>query len=87
MTSKEALEYIVVDLTSKAKEHDKEEIEQLEKDLDFTLEAKAQALILPTGKQAGFGLMARDEMYIDTKVSSMNGSYVACGGLKPNDSE
>ena len=60
---------------------------QLEKDLDFTLEAKAQALILPTGKQAGFGLMARDEMYIDTKVSSMNGSYVACGGLKPNDSD
>ena len=60
---------------------------QLEKDLDFTLEAKAQALILPTGKQAGFGLMARDEMYIDTKVSSMNGSYVACGGLKPNDAD
>ena len=60
---------------------------QLEKDVDFTLEAKAQALILPTGKQAGFGLMARDEMYIDTKVSSMNGSYVACGGLKPNDAD
>ena len=34
MTSKEALECIVVDLTPKAKEHNKEEIEQLEKDLE-----------------------------------------------------
>ena len=35
MTGKDRLECIVVDLTPKAKEHDKEEIEQLEKDLDL----------------------------------------------------
>ena len=34
MTDLEALECIVVDLTPKAKEHNKEEIEQLEKSLD-----------------------------------------------------
>ena len=34
MTDLEALECIVVDLTSKAKEHNKEKIEQLEKSLE-----------------------------------------------------
>lgn len=34
MTSKEALEMIVVDLVPKAKENNKEEIEQIEKDLE-----------------------------------------------------
>lgn len=34
MTDLEALECIVVDLTPKAKEHNKEEIEQLEKSLE-----------------------------------------------------
>ena len=33
MTDLEALEYIVVDLTPKAKEHNKEEIEQIKKSL------------------------------------------------------
>lgn len=35
MTSKEALECIVVDLVPLAKEHNKEEIEQVEKDLEI----------------------------------------------------
>ena len=35
MTGKDRLECVVVDLTPEAKEHDKEEIEQLEKDLDL----------------------------------------------------
>ena len=35
MTSKEALEMIVVDLVPKAKENNKEEIEQVEKDLEM----------------------------------------------------
>ena len=46
---------------------------------NFTLTAKATVNSLAKNNQVSFGLMARDEMYIDTSISDPIGDYVAVG--------
>lgn len=45
----------------------------------FTLTAKATVNSLAKNNQVSFGLMARDELYIDTSISDPIGDYVAVG--------
>jgi len=73
MTSKEALECIVIDLVPKARENNKEEIEQIEKDLEI-LEKLKKVLsnvshgssIMSLGEPDKNGLM---NMTVQPKVS------------------
>ena len=44
---------------------------------NFTLTAKATVNSLAKNNQVSFGLMARDEMYVDTSISDPIGDYVA----------
>ena len=46
---------------------------------NFTLTAKATVNSLAKNNQVSFGLMARDEMYVDTSISDPMGDYVAVG--------
>ena len=46
---------------------------------NFTLTAKATVNSLAKNNQVSFGLMARDEMYVDTSISDPIGDYVAVG--------
>lgn len=46
----------------------------------FTLKAKATVTVSSDG-QGAFGLMARDDMYIDTKVTGLLSNYVVAGTL------
>ncbi|MGN0158842.1 MAG: hypothetical protein ACI39W_06865, partial [Brotaphodocola sp.] len=48
----------------------------------FTLTADAKINSLTANDQVSFGLMARDDMYIDTSVSKTMGDYVAAGTRK-----
>lgn len=52
---------------------------QLPAGTSFTLTAKAKVNSLAKNNQVSFGLMARDEMYVDTSISDPMGDYVAVG--------
>ena len=52
---------------------------QLPAGTNFTLTAKATVNQLAKNNQVSFGLMARDEMYVDTSISDPLGDYVAVG--------
>ncbi|MBR6707356.1 MAG: right-handed parallel beta-helix repeat-containing protein [Clostridia bacterium] len=45
----------------------------------FTLTAKATVIRFAENNQVSFGLMARDDLYIDTYVATTMGDYVAAG--------
>lgn len=48
---------------------------------DFTLKAKAKIVYINKNNQVSFGLMARDDIYIDQDDKSINSAYVACAAL------
>ncbi|SEW41257.1 pectinesterase family protein [[Clostridium] fimetarium] len=48
----------------------------------FTLSAKAKINAYASNDQVSFGLMARDEMYIDSLITTAIGDYVVAGPLK-----
>jgi pectin methylesterase-like acyl-CoA thioesterase/lysophospholipase L1-like esterase len=48
----------------------------------FTLTATATVNSITQNDQVSFGLMARDDMYLDTSLSDALGDYVAAGPLK-----
>ncbi len=48
---------------------------------DFTLTAKAKVLYAGEHNQVSFGLMVRDDIYIDNDDKSINSAYVACAAL------
>ena len=48
----------------------------------FTLTAKATINSFDNNDQVSFGLMARDDMYLDTNTTNALGDYVAAGPLK-----
>jgi hypothetical protein len=52
---------------------------QLPVGTEFTLTATAKVNSLAANNQVSFGLMARDDMYIDSYISSTMGDYVAVG--------
>lgn len=57
-------------------------------DKDFTLKAKAKVLYLNgNNNQVSFGLMVRDDVYIDKYDNSINSDYVAAGPLKLANNE
>ena len=49
---------------------------------DFTLSAKVKILNFANNNQVAFGLMARDDVYIDKFDNTINSDYVAAGALK-----
>lgn len=49
---------------------------------DFTLTATAKVLNVAKNNQVAFGLMARDDVFIDKYDNSVNSDYVAVGGYK-----
>lgn len=52
---------------------------QLPAGTSFTLTAKATVNSLAKNNQVSFGLMARDDLYLDTSISDPIGDYVAVG--------
>lgn len=52
---------------------------QLPAGTNFTLTAKATVNSLAKNNQVSFGLMARDDLYLDTSISDPIGDYVAVG--------
>ena len=54
---------------------------QVEANKNFTLTAKAKVLTAANTKQAGFGLMLRDDVYLPIKDASVKGNYIASGFL------
>lgn len=53
--------------------------QKIGKEQDFTLSATMLVNSYQTNKQVGFGLMIRDDMYIDTFNSAISSNYVASG--------
>lgn len=51
-------------------------------DAEFSLSAKVKIQRMEQNDQVSFGLMARDEVYIDTWTADVLGDYVAAGPLK-----
>ncbi len=49
---------------------------------NFTLTAKVKVNAFDVNDQVSFGLMARDDMYLDTNTKDKLGDYVAAGPLK-----
>ncbi|WP_407425038.1 SGNH/GDSL hydrolase family protein [Treponema sp.] len=49
---------------------------------DFTLSAKVKLINFANNNQVSFGLMARDDVYIDKFDNTINSDYVAAGALK-----
>ncbi len=49
---------------------------------DFTLTATAKVLNVAKNNQVAFGLMVRDDVYIDKFDNSVNSDYIAVGGFK-----
>ena len=49
---------------------------------NFTITAKATVNSFTSNDQVSFGLMARDDMYVDQYINSTMGDYVAAGPLK-----
>lgn len=56
---------------------------QVEASKDFTLSADMTILSLANNNQVGYGLVVRDDMYIDLNETKSS-NYVAVGGLGPN---
>ncbi len=56
--------------------------QQIPANKDFTLTATAKILHVAKNNQVAFGLMARDDVYIDKFDNSINTDYVAAGPLK-----
>ncbi len=56
---------------------------------NFTLTVKAKVLTTANTKQAGFGLVLRDDVYLDqtVKVSGINSNYVCAGLLVNNNAD
>lgn len=54
---------------------------QIPSDMCFSLSANAILNENITGDQAAFGLMARDDMYIDERVDDLNTDYVIAGSF------
>ena len=54
---------------------------QVEANKNFTLTAKSKVLTAANTKQAGFGLMLRDDVYLPIKDASVKGNYIASGFL------
>ncbi len=48
---------------------------------DFSLKAKAKVVFIQQNNQVSFGLMVRDDIYIDRDDKSINSAYVACAAL------
>ena len=48
---------------------------------DFTLTATAKVQFIAANNQVSFGLMVRDDIYIDSDDKSINSAYVACAAL------
>lgn len=51
-------------------------------DKDFTLKAKAKIISVAKNNQVSFGIMVRDDVYIDRYDNSISTNYVAAGPLK-----
>ncbi|MBQ9730731.1 MAG: hypothetical protein IJV94_01235 [Bacilli bacterium] len=60
--------------------------QQVSANKNFTLTAKAKVITTANTKQAGFGLMLRDDCYEPNKNSAIIGNYVAAGFLCDNSS-
>lgn len=60
---------------------------QLPADQNFTFSADAAILGLDANNQASFGLMVRDDIYLDTVINDTLGDYVAAGPLMLGSSE
>ncbi len=60
--------------------------QQVSASKNFTLTAKAKVITTGNTKQAGFGLMLRDDCYEPTKNSAVIGNYIAAGFLCDNSS-
>ncbi len=54
---------------------------QLPANKKFKLSATAKLNSIGSGTQVAFGLMARDDMYIDTQDNALSSDYVAAGSL------
>jgi len=55
---------------------------QIPADKNFTISAKVTINAFDSNDQVSFGLMARDDMYLDTNTKDLLGDYVAAGPLK-----
>ncbi len=56
--------------------------QQLPANADFTLTATATVTAIAKNNQVSFGLMARDDMYIDSYNNTIASNYVACAPYK-----
>ncbi len=61
--------------------------QQIPADRNFTLSADVTIDGLDANNQASFGLMVRDDVYLDTVIHDMLGDYVAAGPLMLGSSE
>lgn len=61
--------------------------QQIPADRNFTLSADVTIDGLDANNQASFGLMVRDDVYLDTVINDMLGDYVAAGPLMLGSSE
>lgn len=59
---------------------------QVEADKNFRISVTATIVTAPTSKQAGFGLMLRDDVYLPIKDASITSNYVTAGILCEADS-
>lgn len=59
---------------------------QVEADKNFKISVTATIVTAPTSKQAGFGLMLRDDVYLPVKDASIVSNYVTAGILCEADS-
>ena len=59
---------------------------QVEADKNFKISVTATIVTAPTSKQAGFGLMLRDDVYLPIKDASITSNYVTAGILCEADS-
>lgn len=55
--------------------------QEIPADRNFTLSADVTITRMDTGNQASFGLMVRDDIYLDTVIQDTLGDYVAAGPL------
>ena len=59
---------------------------QVDADKNFKISVTATIVTAPTSKQAGFGLMLRDDVYLPIKDASITSNYVTAGILCEADS-
>lgn len=60
--------------------------QQIPANQNFTLSADVTIHYLDKGNQNSFGLMVRDDVYLDTVIGDTMGDYVAAGPLRMNSS-